>query len=194
MKEWRTAAEWTAEEWAVRTGRLAKMQAIHGCCGSFDCRTEEHAPECQHVFRCRPTPGLPIVSACYDFYGACLGGSEDDRCANCNTKYLGLLRKALVRAVKAKAWRSEPSLCREFGGGDHHIPTEDVLYELVRDGVLEWFGDNERPLRYRVRKKAKVHEGGSVTKRPLTEKQIQAKERQARLFRRKKIQERMAAL
>lgn len=178
--------EWTVEEWAARKGRLAKMQAIHGCSGTLERRTEDHSDECQHVFRCRPTPGLPIVAACYDFYGSCLGGSEDDRCAVCNTKYLGLLRKALIRAVKAKAWRSEPSLCREFGGDDTHTPTEDVLYELVRDGILEWFGDNDRPLRYRIRRKrvAAKH----FVKRPLTEKQIQARERQARLFRRKKIQ------
>jgi len=56
----------------------------------------------------------------------------------------------LLRAIRKATWRGEVSLCREFGGAASSPAVEDALYELVREKKIEWFGDNDRPLRYRA--------------------------------------------
>jgi hypothetical protein len=62
------------------------------------------------------------------------------------------LRIGLLDAVAAApcGWRDEISLCCQFGGAENHEPTEDQLFELVQQGLLEWFGPDEKALRYRV--------------------------------------------
>lgn len=60
------------------------------------------------------------------------------------------LEHRLYQAIQNAAWRGEVSLCREFGGGPTSEPVEDALYALVREKKIEWFGNNDRPLRYRV--------------------------------------------
>lgn len=61
--------------------------------------------------------------------------------------------RRVLRAVLQSKKRSEPSLCRQFGGSarpDVHRATEDALFCLVQLGRVEWFGRNDRPLWYRV--------------------------------------------
>jgi hypothetical protein len=67
------------------------------------------------------------------------------------------LHARILAAVSAKRWRGEISLCLEFGGAKTHAPTEDALFALVQAGQLEWFGDNSRPLRYRVPREKVTH-------------------------------------
>jgi hypothetical protein len=59
----------------------------------------------------------------------------------------------LFDAVRAKKWRGEVGLCREFGKCDEDPNVVDALFVLVRNGHLEWFGaenNGSLPLRYRV--------------------------------------------
>lgn len=136
--------EFTADEWAVRCGKLRLIQARHECSGVF-CR----------VFRCRANRSLPYPVACGRYVGACLGGSDDNRCADCHSLYMEKLKRGLLALVRKARWRGEASLCKRFGGKETYAPTEDALYELVREGHLEWFGKDDRPLRYRVRRRRK---------------------------------------
>jgi hypothetical protein len=81
----------------------------------------------------------------------------------------------LLRAIRARTWRGEASLCRQFDkdwrkhtqihdtrlrrGRWHYVygiarspDVEDALYALVRAGKIEWFGGGttgEEPLKYR---------------------------------------------
>jgi hypothetical protein len=56
----------------------------------------------------------------------------------------------LLQAIRKAAWRSEISLCREFASRISSPAVEDALYSLVMEKKIEWFGDNNRPLRYRA--------------------------------------------
>lgn len=155
--------EFTADEWAVRRGKLRLIQARHNY----------HEPggpvkpwgyhlSC-NVFRCRASRSLPYPVACGRYVGACLGGSDDpdkatgetNRCADCHSLYMEKLKRGLLALVRKARWRGEVSLCKRFGGKETHSPTEDALYELVREGHLAWFGRDDRPLRYRVRRPRK---------------------------------------
>lgn len=128
--------EYTATEWAKRP----RPRVRHGCVDPKTCA----------VFRCRAPRGLPLRVACGKYVGACQGGAEDDRCADCYVKYMKALKRAVLAEVRSAAWRGEVRLCRKFGGGPTHTQTEDALYELLREKKIEWFGPDDRPLRYRV--------------------------------------------
>jgi len=58
------------------------------------------------------------------------------------------LKAALLAEVSASAWRGEVALCRQFEPSPESVP--NALFELVSEGRLEWFGDNEKALRYRL--------------------------------------------
>lgn len=71
------------------------------------------------------------------------------------------LQCKLLRAILARAWRGEASLCRQFDKrwkGRHASEArseavEDALFALVRAGKIEWFGGGEQgvePLKYRA--------------------------------------------
>jgi hypothetical protein len=56
----------------------------------------------------------------------------------------------VLAEVQASKWRSEVSLCRQFGGSDFHTETEDALFALVKRGDIIWFGRDDKPLNYRA--------------------------------------------
>jgi hypothetical protein len=66
--------EFTIEEWQRRAPRLQQKRAVHerGCKGA-----------CGHVFRCRGSLGGSRAYSCGRYVGACKGGSDDNRCADC---------------------------------------------------------------------------------------------------------------
>jgi hypothetical protein len=59
-------------------------------------------------------------------------------------------QRSVLASVAGSKWRGEVSLCLEFGGSENHAPTEDALWWLVRAGFVQWFGADDKPLRYRV--------------------------------------------
>lgn len=74
------------------------------------------------------------------------------------------LQSRLLVAIRAKSWRGEASLCREFDQswtGDSALArspaVEDALFALVQAGKVEWFGggqSGDEPLKYRTTGKA----------------------------------------
>lgn len=71
------------------------------------------------------------------------------------------LEEKLLAAIKAKSYRGEASLCRQFdrdwtgwrASEARSEKVEDALFRLVRTGRIEWFGGGPRgfdPLKYRV--------------------------------------------
>ena len=142
--------EWTAEEWAARKGSLRKVEAVHGC-------GDEGKHYCHHVFRCRGKH-----HSCGRYFGSCLGGDDDNRCCDCWVKFQeaekAKLKERLVRYVSGSHFRFEDAMCKRFGeyGTDDSSDVEDALFELVKEGKLEWFGaeeDGSKPLRYRLPRK-----------------------------------------
>lgn len=62
------------------------------------------------------------------------------------------LKERLFRFIAGARYRREPNMCRRFGafGTNDSSDVEDALFELVREGKIAWFGDNDKPLWYRV--------------------------------------------
>lgn len=67
-------------------------------------------------------------------------------------RLLSNLEVALLNAISKSQKRRETSLMREYSGG-----VEDALFELVQFELIEWFGDNEKPLWYRITDKGRAH-------------------------------------
>ena len=141
--------EFTAAEWKSRPERLRHRRAIHGC-GVWSKRERQLEPlllaRCA-VFKCRSRGGR---FACGRYVGACVGGSDDNRCADCWVKYWKDVERRIIRFVRA-ADRRETTLCKRFGrtGFDDDGEIEDLLFAMVKEGKLEWFGER-KVLRYRI--------------------------------------------
>jgi hypothetical protein len=60
------------------------------------------------------------------------------------------LNHTLLSLLGESKWRGEVSMCQQIACSDEHQPTEDALFELVKEGLAEWFGSNDLPLRYRI--------------------------------------------
>lgn len=161
-----TQVEFSAIEWANRKGKLVIIEAPHACTD----------PGCG-VFRCRHDKRLPLPTSCGRYVGNCFGGSPegDAHCADCIEQYREKLKRAVLAHVRKAAWRGEVGMCLKFGRDVRHPPTEDALYELVQDGILEWFGENDRPLRYRVARKVMATRERVRRVRPLTAQEITSK-------------------
>jgi hypothetical protein len=48
------------------------------------------------------------------------------------------------------SWLKETTICRSVSGKSLNPRTEDMLFRLVTSGLIEWFGDNLKPLKYRI--------------------------------------------
>lgn len=79
--------EFTVAEWKRRAQHLRGHRAQHevGCKGA-----------CGFVFRCRGSLDGSRKYSCGRFVGACKGGSDDNRCADC-----------WVRLQRARAWKAK---------------------------------------------------------------------------------------
>lgn len=132
--------EFTEYQWENRRGALRKVRVKHApsCgCSSFGVM----------VFKCRAPGGR---FACGRYFSQCDGG-DDNRCTKCSNAAWRDLKDRIVAFVStAKTSRGEVAICQRFGKSNEHAPTEDALHELVRSKRLVWFGDSEKPLRYRL--------------------------------------------
>jgi hypothetical protein len=61
----------------------------------------------------------------------------------------------MLRFIRSATCRRETTLCKRFGtlGFDDESEIEDLLFDLVRAGKIEWFGETE-VLRYRIKRTA----------------------------------------
>jgi len=131
----RFGTSFESHQWAalkIRSGLARRIRPHHEC---------SKGP-CDGVFQCQD---------CKRFVGYCLGGSDDARCAKCWCKWQQQLKRMIVAWVRAAESRVETDIVTKFAQGDIQESTiEDALYDLVRERKLDWFGDNEKPLHYRI--------------------------------------------
>lgn len=163
--------EWSASDWAKRPASLRDVLVYHGCGGGAGFGGDDAHTE--RVFVCRAPGGR---FACGRYVGDCVGGSDDNRCADCSCKAWRDLKLRIVAFVtRAKTSRGEIAICQRFGRGDEHAPTEDALHELVQEKKLFWFGSQEKPLRYVTYKRR----GWAMRQDQLAEEREQQKDERA---------------
>lgn len=141
--------EFTVAEWATRPAELRNRRAFQD--PSCDGVT------CGHVFKCR----APRSDHCCGRYvGACVGGSDDNRCADCWVRLQASVKRRLLRFIGEAPVRGrrEDAIINRFAtwGYPKYQGIEDALFELVQAGELEWFGAEEslsEPMRYRIARK-----------------------------------------
>lgn len=171
--------EFSEREWKERGPALAHRRAKHdpGCRGcSVHIVDRALCPEdCQwrcRVFLCRDTDGGRHTGyACGAYVGACLGGSDDNRCAVCWCALMKSIKRRIVSYVRnaPAGRRREDAISRKFAQRtwgekppDEDSEVIDLLNDLVREGTLGWDDeDNDRgapgrPLWYRVAKRRKA--------------------------------------
>lgn len=74
----------------------------------------------------------------------CFGGSDGDECTKCWVE----IRDAIVDFVTKATFRREDTITTRFGLSEKESTlsprrVEDILFDLVQEGRLEWFGAEE---------------------------------------------------